>query len=247
VTPRQRKTRRLVLREKGLFRNLDSYRPRRGERMSLGRSSPATTGKALPGALRVTLVSCNTRFMGERRDVLIERALGYFLEHGVAGLSLRPLAGAIGTSARLLVYHFGSRDGLITAVMDEVRARIQKSFAASADSSRTKSSRGVLHSFWAWTTHPSNVPYLRLLFEVQVLALQKPSLYARYLEGTSSSWLRLIEASLPPSKKNRALATLCTAVIDGLLLEYLSTSDLRRTTEALNLFGHVMGARARKA
>ena len=35
--------------------------------------------------------------------------------------------------------------------------------------------------------------------------------------------------------------------IDGLLLEYLSTGDLGRTTEALRLFDHAMGARAQKA
>jgi AcrR family transcriptional regulator len=185
--------------------------------------------------------------MSARRDVLIDRALKYFLEHGVARLSLRPLAGEVGTSARLLVYHFGSKDGLIAAVMDEVRARIQKSFSASVARFRAKSGRGVLPAFWTWMTHPTNVPYLRLLFEVQVLALRSPAMYARCLEGTSSSWLTLIEASLPRPRKNPAIATLCVAVIDGLLLEYLSTGDRRRTTEALKFFDLLMATRAGKA
>jgi hypothetical protein len=81
---------------------------------------------------------------------------------------------------------------------------------------------------------------MRLLFEVQALALQNPAAYARYLKGTSSSWLELIEGSLPPGKSNRAIATLCAAVIDGLLLEYLSTGDLRRTTKALDHFATLM-------
>jgi AcrR family transcriptional regulator len=185
--------------------------------------------------------------MSERREELIEKALEYFLKHGLAGLSLRPLAGQIGSSARLLVYHFGSKDGLIAAVMDEVRARMQKSFAASA----TRSARGgrscVMRSFWAWITHPANVPSMRLLFEVQVLALQNPRVYARYLEGTTSSWLNLIERSLPSSRANRSVATLCAAVIDGLLLEYLSTGNRRRTTSALDLFSTMMRGRARRA
>ncbi len=66
--------------------------------------------------------------MPKRRQELIENAPNYMVEHGVAGLTLRTLAGAIGTSARLPVYHFGSKDGLITAVLDEVRARTQRSF-----------------------------------------------------------------------------------------------------------------------
>lgn len=212
-------------------------------------SSPPRTGQKniATSGLHETSVTCNIRFMSERREELIEKALGYFLKHGLAGLSLRPLAGQIGSSARLLVYHFGSKDGLIAAVMDEVRARTQKSFAASAAHSSRGARSGVMRRFWAWITHPANVPYMRLLFEVQVLAVQKPSVYARYLQGTSSSWLELIERSLPPSKSNRATATLCAAVIDGLLLEYLSTGDRRRTTGALDIFGKMMQDRTRKA
>ncbi len=185
--------------------------------------------------------------MGGRREELIEKALDYFLEHGLAGLSLRPLAERIGTSARLLVYHFGSKDGLIAAVMDEVRAQSQKSFALSAARSAKGTAKGPMHAFWAWTILPANIRHVRLLFEVQVLALQNPDVYARYLEGGSSSWLELIEGSLPPSKDRRAIATLCAAVIDGLLLEYMSTGDRRRTTKALDLFTELIQGRARDA
>jgi AcrR family transcriptional regulator len=185
--------------------------------------------------------------MSERREELIEKALDDFLKHGLAGLSLRPLAGRIGTSARLLVYHFGSKDGLIAAVMDEVRARTQRSFRSSAAAPGRGDRNAVMRRFWTWIVHPANAPYMRLLFEVQALALQNPAVYARYLQGTSSSWLKLIESSLPPSRSSRARATLCAAVIDGLLLEYLSTGDRRRTTGALDLFIQLMHERTRKA
>lgn len=183
--------------------------------------------------------------MSERRHELIGRALDYMVAHGVAGLTLRPLAGAIGTSARLLVYHFGSKDGLITAVMDEVRARAQRSFTEAVAGPGKGAAEGAMRTFWAWTVHPANVGYMRLLFEAQVLAIRDPARYGPYLEGTSGSWLELIEASLPPSKRNRGVATLCTAVIDGLLLEYLSTGDGRRTTRALEHFGRLLTDAAR--
>jgi AcrR family transcriptional regulator len=183
--------------------------------------------------------------MSERREALIEKSLEYFLEHGVAGLSLRPLAESADTSARLLIYHFGSKDGLITAVMEEVRARIQGSFAGVLSGSSRRSGKGIMRAFWAWTIHPANLKLLRLLFEVQILAIQDPAKYRRYLQAGSSSWLELIEASLPPSKDSRATATLCAAVIDGLLLEYLSTGDKVRTTEALRAFDRVLASRIR--
>ena len=180
--------------------------------------------------------------MSEPRERLIEGCLAYFLEHGVASLSLRPLAEAVGTSARLLVYHFGSKQGLIAAVMDEVRARLQRSFEAGRAKAGREAGPGTLQAFWDWAVLPRNAKLLGLLFEVQVLAIKDPENYARYLEGTSKSWLEVIESALPPIKERRALATLMVAVVDGLLLEVLSTHDRRRTGEAMALFTRLLAA-----
>jgi AcrR family transcriptional regulator len=178
--------------------------------------------------------------MTDRRQELLNKSLDYLLQHGVASLSLRPLAVAIGTSGRLLIYHFGSKDGLITAVVKEVRGRLQRSFSALSASSHRAQSSSPMGTFWSWTTRAETISHLRLLFEVQILALQNPERYARYMEETSTSWLKLIEDSLPPSRDRRTIATLCVAVIDGLLLEYMSTGDVRRTTRALSLFDRLI-------
>jgi len=166
---------------------------------------------------------------GQRR-LLASRCLDYLLRHGIAGASLRPLAAASGTSARMLVYHFGSREGLLIAAMDLLRERMQASLA-SAGAPR----RSTLRTFWNWLSGDA-LPYVRLLLEVQVLALQRPREFAHYLDETSRSWLQTIEPMLPPSPRRRATATLCAAVIDGLLLELLSSGDHRRVTAALVLF-----------
>ena len=173
--------------------------------------------------------------MGERRQEVLEKALEYLLRNGVAGLSLRPLAAKAGTSARLLVYHFGSKEGLLTAVMDEARARAQASLQKTLESPSRPGNHPLI-DFWKGLTTPANTPYLRLLFEVQVLALQNPKRYGRYLEQSSMSWLDAIERALPPALRSRDTATLYVAVVDGLLLELLTTGDRRRTTRALELF-----------
>src|SRR4051812_15137375 len=159
---------------------------------------------------------------------LTGKCLRYFLNHGVANLSLRPLAAAVDTSARMLVHHFGSKDELIVAVMTEVRAHFQDLLRHT----EVKTRHGVgeiMFAFWQQITNRENLPYLRLLLEVQVLAVQNPNQYRRYLKITSDSWLTLIEAHLPSSKDSRIFATLCAAVIDGLLLELISTGDRSRT------------------
>lgn len=166
---------------------------------------------------------------------LLPKCLRYFLKHGVAHLSLRPLAAAVGTSARMLVHHFGSKEQLVAAVMTQVRDKLQALLGAVATAGHAGAA-DVMLAFWTLATAPANLPYLRLLLEVQVLALQNPRRYQTYLRNTSKSWLTLIEAELPKSRNRRAMATLCTAVIDGLMLELLSTGDTRRTLTALSLF-----------
>ena len=90
---------------------------------------------------------------------------------------------------------------------------------------------------------PQNSPYVRLFFEVHVLAMQNPAAYARYVERNSASWQTLIEGALPPTPDRPAVALLCGAVVDGLMLEFLSSGDLSRTTQALEIFGSMLKAR----
>jgi hypothetical protein len=59
--------------------------------------------------------------------------------------------------------------------------------------------------------------------------------------------LATIESVLPPSNDRRAKATLCAAVIDGLVLEYLATGDLHRTTQAVLLFAALLSESTSRA
>ncbi|TQN46601.1 TetR family transcriptional regulator [Humibacillus xanthopallidus] len=54
------------------------------------------------------------------RDVLLDKAIGYYAANGVGDTSLRTLASSIGTSQRMLHYHFGSREDLLAAVIESV-------------------------------------------------------------------------------------------------------------------------------
>ena len=166
----------------------------------------------------------------------MQDCLTYFLRHGVANLSLRPLAAEVGTSARMLLHYFGSKEGLIGEVMEQVQARLQNAFQALRDSKNGRVGQDLLVRFWRVLSNKDNQPFLRLLFEVQMLALQNPRRYRRYLSRSSNSWRRLIERALPAKDKSGATATLYNAVIDGLLLELLATGDLPRTSRALKLF-----------
>jgi AcrR family transcriptional regulator len=173
--------------------------------------------------------------MSERKTELLDAAIHYLLEHGVADLSLRPLAQAIGSSARLLIFHFKSKECLLQEVLGEVQQRLQRSLSELPPGGAGRSRTPPMKLFWQRITAPDNLPYLRLLYEVHFIALQNPAVYGQYLQQVSINWVAVIEGRLPESIRNKATATLVAAVFDGLLMELLTTGDLRRTTQALDL------------
>ena len=123
----------------------------------------------------------------QRREELLNASIEYLLENGVADLSLRPLAAKVGSKARLLVYHFGSKDALITEAMLVIRERVKENFAALVGKNRDTRPSQVVQAFWDWATSKQHERYLRLFFEVHGLALQKPKQYGRYLKGDRKS------------------------------------------------------------
>ena len=171
-----------------------------------------------------------------RREELLESAAGYLLRHGVAGMSLRPMAAAIGTSARLLIYHFGTKERLLVEAMGVIRTRARADLEAMLRGAPRDGDLGeLIRGLWRWCTSTKNRSYLRLLFEVHGLALQYPKDYAGYLEGSVKHWIELLTDALRSSQGRaaEAIATLIVGTIDGLLLDYLSTGDLNRTTQAI--------------
>lgn len=178
--------------------------------------------------------------MAPRKQELVEAAIRYLLEHGLADLSLRPLAAAIGTSARLLIYHFGSKERLLAEVLEAMQARLRDSFAAVLAARGQGPGQGQeeppIKTFWNWASARRNFASMRLLYELQILAARNPKSYAHYLRRNSRDWIELVRTALPASERSAAVATVLVAIFDGLFLELMSTGDRRRTTEALDEF-----------
>src|SRR5262249_9138299 len=173
-------------------------------------------------ALTVTVVTCNTRYM-ERRDELLESIVEYVLQNGVGDLSLRPLAKATDTKARLLIYHFGSREKLIEAALTVALRRVQQEFVSGG---------ADILDFWEWGMQPRNRAYVRLVFEVHGLAPRNPKLFGGYVREAIRSWKEILVAR----GYTEISATTVIAVFDGLLMDFLATGDRKRTTQALRYF-----------
>ena len=174
--------------------------------------------------------------MSSRKTELLDAALKYLINHGVANASLRPMAAELGTSPRILMFHFRSKEGLLQDVFEELHSRLQASLRAMASSDSDSFRVAPLRRFWQWATSRENFPYFCLLYEAQIVALQNPQEYGRYLRKASSDWQAAAFDLMSPSLKSKAMASLCIAVFDGLMLELMSGGDRRHLTESLDLF-----------
>jgi AcrR family transcriptional regulator len=173
--------------------------------------------------------------MTTRKDELTAALVDYLLAHGLSELSLRPLAAELGTSARLLIYHYGSKEGLLAAAMQAMHAHLRNSLKALAQAKATAGAK-PLRRFWDWALAPKNLPYLKLLYELQVLSARHPAIYGPLLQEAAADWLEEVMRIMPDGERDAATASLPIAVFDGLFLELMITGDKQRTTRALDRF-----------
>jgi AcrR family transcriptional regulator len=180
------------------------------------------------------------------RPRLRDQAVNYVLSHGVADLSLRPLAKALKTNARMLVYHFGSREGLMRQILAGLRergdARIQ-AWLRSGKKPRTLPE--FLRWYWKQMSTPRARPAVRLIFELYALALRNPREYPGVLEDPLAHWQMLTEKAGIASEVNAAEATLLLAATRGLLLDLCVTGDRARVGRAMDLLVQLVELRAR--
>lgn len=165
-----------------------------------------------------------------RQRELLAATLRYAAENNLSDLSLRPLAAAIGSSPRVLLYLFGSKEGLIRDVLAmnrEEQLGLVERAAAEADGPRA-----VLELLWRWLTDPARRTVLRLFFEGYVRGCGP--------QAATGPWTGFASASLddwlPPLERlldgHRIPPTLLLAVMRGLLLDLLAESPTGSTAAA---------------
>jgi AcrR family transcriptional regulator len=177
------------------------------------------------------------------RGRLLEAAIDHIAQRGISDLSLRELAAAIGTSHRMLIHHFGSREGLWVEVIRAVEARQRDALAAVVPDA-ADSPGDALRRWWRHISDPSLWPNERLFFEVYGQALQGRPGTTELLDGIVDAWLEpgaapLIERGMP-REQALALSRLGIAVTRGLLLDLLATGDREAVDAALDAFATLL-------
>ena len=174
-----------------------------------------------------------------RREELLESAYAYVLEHGLTELSLRPLTRAIGSSPRVILFLFGSKDGLVQALLARAR-RDERALIESLRPTQAPALPVVVHRIWEWLAAPERRGLLILWAESYTRSLVEPDgAWAGFATATVDDWLSLLaEAQTPELRatpRGEAQRTLSLAILRGALLDLLATGDRQRTTAAVEL------------
>lgn len=169
--------------------------------------------------------------MGESREVLLNRIIDGVANDGLVDRSLRELAASAGTSHRMLIYHFGSREGVVSAIVEEIERRqrlMMIDLAAECPDAPT-----LIRRLWDQVSSMELRPFVRLFFESLASTsrgeAQRDMTKAWISDGADA-------ASLLGRDVDYAMLRLGTAVTRGLLIDVLSTGDVDSASQALDRF-----------
>ncbi|ADD42114.1 TetR/AcrR family transcriptional regulator [Stackebrandtia nassauensis] len=170
-----------------------------------------------------------------RKRELLEKAVEYASEHGITETSLRPLAAAIGSSPRVLLYLFGSKQELFVEIFTICRER-QFNLLLGALEATDDTAEALWHLWKSWLADPKRRALMRLFFDNYVHSMYGHEPYREFGPKSVDQWLEALEPMAPDGPPARRSATLTLAVLRGLLLDILATGDTERVDDALRSF-----------
>jgi AcrR family transcriptional regulator len=172
----------------------------------------------------------------ERRRELLHALFDEFAANGIGDRSLRDVAAAVGTSHRMLLHHFGSREDLLIAIVEEAERR---QMALVPD--LPENPADGFAAMWADLRRPELRQLERLFFECYSRAAQGEKPFTRMVPGAVDGWLREVEDNAD-APYDRAMARLGLAVTRGLLLDLVATNDEAGVDAAAKAFVSLLSA-----
>jgi AcrR family transcriptional regulator len=176
----------------------------------------------------------------DRREALLDEVVAYVGEHGLANLSLRPLADRLGVSVNLLTHHFGSKDDLIVAALrrsGEIQQRVEQGWLRRRpETTQTE----LLRAWWRWiTSAPRHLALARLGIEAAALDATLGGLPRQVRGEQIGLWRTNIESRLIADGMPRDVAvveaSLAKAMFTGLVVDLLATGQKARLTRTLEV------------
>lgn len=175
----------------------------------------------------------------ERPGELLDGVVDYLAAQGVAELSLRPLAKAVGSSPRVLLYYFGSKEELVVKALARMRERQRVTYER-MKAFPYETPGEACRAIWRHMSVPENERLFRMSLEIFAMALRQPERFAEYLRSMIEDWLEFLAA--PMIRKGyaeadaRAHGTVVLAGFRGFMLDYCASQDRARVDRAVELW-----------
>jgi AcrR family transcriptional regulator len=190
---------------------------------------------------RNSLTSSDAVKTSPRRAELLDRAYEFVLDNGLTGLSLRPLAAATGTSPRVLLYLFGSKEGLVRELLERMRreqlALLVSGLGGCPDAAGDQvGTTELVERMWSVLGAPEQRRAVRLTYEAFLASLRPdPGPWRGFAAEQLGDWLEVLRAAQrdTPAALADARATRALALVRGLLLDLLSRGEPDRVSSAL--------------
>lgn len=150
------------------------------------------------------------------RETLLPAMAAYVLENGIAGVSLRPLAKAAGTSDRMLIYHFGNREGVVDALLEYITNLFSSGLDSALPSEPASDRKTTVARILQVTSSPELQPFFRLWWDIVAAAAAGNDTFRSSAAATMGQLLEWLEQNMPAQDHDpKGGARLLLTLIEG--------------------------------
>lgn len=171
----------------------------------------------------------------EKRDAILDACYAAAREAGSLDLSLAHLAERTGVSARMLVYHFGTREALQRALATRLEAELREHFTAAMRESERRSVGEATLSLWDRISAERSRGVLRLLLDVVHQAQRGDEEARRIAEGEVQAWKHVLAEGIDDPDVAAGLMLM----VLGASVDLLSSGDAAGGRRAIQSFVRV--------
>jgi AcrR family transcriptional regulator len=156
----------------------------------------------------------------DRREAAIERMADHVLAEGLGAATLRPLAAAVGTSDRMLLYYFADKDELLTATLGRVATRMIAQLDEAIPAAPRWPFPELLEQVWVAMASESLTPFMPLWLDLAAGAARGLQPHRDVAGEIADGFLAWVTDRLQPQSDGEpsSLAPLFLTSIEGMYL-----------------------------
>jgi AcrR family transcriptional regulator len=164
---------------------------------------------------------------GDRtRELLIDETVRCIREEGFSAASTRHIIERAGVSWGVIQHHFGDRDGLLTAVIDDAVDRLIASLEPLSDPAHVTETEDLVRATWEAFANPKAMAGLEILISTREL---RAGLKGRHMKRLGAALAPLIERLDAGANSEHAVALgmlLWTTPVAMMIAEMFATLPL---------------------